>query len=67
MDEHNKKVRELKKGDIIRYIGSKENIVIEEIYFLTDDDFDIRYTDGNRVIINGLYWYTHDVVIFKSN
>lgn len=56
MNEHEKKVRKLKKGDIIRWSNDEKNVVIDTIIFDNTKE-DIRAFQGNRVTINGLHWY----------
>lgn len=66
MTEHEKKVRKLKRGDVVCWCNDGEHEVINTIIF-DNIEGDIRASQGNRVTINGLHWYITDVTIVSSN
>ena len=64
MDQHEKKVRALKVGDIVCWRNDGDNEVIEEIIF-DDIENDMRAANGGRVTINKCHWNIEDVTIVK--
>lgn len=62
---HEKEVRNLKKGDVVRSVWDDKETIIEEIIF-DNIDGDIKAHKGDRVTINGLHWSIGDITIVKQ-